>query len=40
MPVATATADPELQPPAIRSPRRGLRGMPCGERVPTRPVAN
>jgi hypothetical protein len=28
MPRATATADPELEPPGIRSGRSGLRGMP------------
>ena len=27
-PAETATADPELDPPGIRSPRTGLTGMP------------
>src|SRR6185369_911931 len=39
-PAATATADPELDPPGTRSLRIGLTGMPYGERTPTRPVAN
>ncbi len=40
-PVATAIADPELEPPAMYSGTRGLRQAPyCGDRVPTRPVAN
>jgi hypothetical protein len=37
---ATATADPELDPPEIRSGRHACRTGPCGLRVPTRPVAN
>ena len=28
IPRATATADPELDPPLTRFPRRGLRGIP------------
>src|SRR3979490_3119259 len=39
-PAETATADPELDPPGMRSLRIGLTGMPYGERTPTRPVAN
>ena len=39
-PAATATAEPELDPPGIRSARSGLRGIGKGVRVPTRPVAN
>src|SRR3954453_1824749 len=39
-PADTATAEPELDPPGMRSPRIGLLGMPNGERTPTRPVAN
>ncbi len=40
-PLATATADPELEPPAMYSGTTGLRHGPyCGDRVPTRPVAN
>lgn len=40
MPRATATAEPELEPPLMRSVSWALRTAPCGERVPTRPVAN
>ena len=36
----TAMAEPELDPPAMRSGACGLRAAPNGERVPTRPVAN
>lgn len=40
MPRATATADPELEPPLILAGSRAPRTAPYGERVPTRPVAN
>ena len=40
IPSATATAEPELDPPATRSGTHALRTTPYGERVPTRPVAN
>jgi len=39
-PAATATALPELEPPATRSPPNTLSHAPYGERVPVRPVAN
>jgi hypothetical protein len=39
-PVATATAEPELEPPAMYSALKLLRHAPYGERVPTKPVAN
>ncbi|SHV67176.1 Uncharacterised protein [Mycobacteroides abscessus subsp. abscessus] len=39
-PVATATADPELEPPLMYSGRRESDTAPYGERVPTSPVAN
>src|SRR3954471_13705236 len=39
-PRETATADPELEPPLMRSVANVLLGRPYGERVPTRPVAN
>src|SRR3954471_24179461 len=39
-PRATATAEPELDPPLIRSTANALLGRPYGDRVPTRPVAN
>ena len=39
-PEATATAEPELEPPETMSLPNTLRGMPYGERTPTRPVAN
>src|SRR3954465_15715861 len=39
-PVATATADPELDPPLMYSGLRLSDTAPYGERVPTRPVAN
>ena len=39
-PAATATALPELDPPAIRSPPKTLSGAPYGLRVPFSPVAN
>ena len=39
-PVATATADPELDPPLMNSGLRLSGTAPYGERVPTRPVAN
>ena len=41
IPVATATADPELEPPAMYAGSNGLAQMPkSGARVPTSPVAN
>ena len=39
-PRATATADPELEPPEIISPPYTLRGTVYGVRVPLSPVAN
>lgn len=39
-PAATATAEPELDPPAIRPPPNTLWQAPYGERVPVSPVAN
>src|SRR3982751_2580900 len=39
-PAATATAEPELDPPGMRSPRNALRGAGWGVRNPFRPVAN
>ena len=39
-PAATATADPELEPPAMIAGSNGFRTIPYGERVPDRPVAN
>ena len=39
-PAATATAEPELDPPGIRPGQWALGAMPCGDRTPTRPVAN
>ena len=39
-PEATATAEPELEPPGIKRGSNGLRGTPWGERQPTSPVAN
>ena len=39
-PRATATAEPELEPPLMRSGSKALLGRPYGERAPTRPVAN
>ena len=39
-PAATATAEPELEPPEMRSASNTLEQAPYGERVPTRPVAN
>ncbi len=39
-PRATATAEPELEPPLTRVGSQVLTGAPCGERVPTSPVAN
>ena len=35
-----ARADPELDPPGTTPGSNGLRGVPYGLRVPTRPVAN
>jgi hypothetical protein len=40
MPSATATAEPELEPPDTYSGRHASRTAPCGLRVPTSPVAN
>src|SRR5262245_40503152 len=39
-PVATATAEPLLDPPDMDSASKLLRHAPYGERVPTSPVAN
>jgi hypothetical protein len=39
-PAATATAEPELEPPGMNRASKGLRGTPYGERVPANPVAN
>jgi hypothetical protein len=39
-PRATATAEPELEPPGTSVASRAFGGVPYGERVPTRPVAN
>src|SRR4051812_2198760 len=39
-PADTATAEPELEPPGMRSGSNGFSGTPYGERTPTRPVAN
>ena len=39
-PDATATAEPELDPPEIYAGSNTLDGLPYGERVPTSPVAN
>jgi hypothetical protein len=39
-PAATATAEPELDPPGMKSGLNGLRATPYGERTPTSPVAN
>ena len=39
-PAATATADPELDPPDTRAGSNTQAGMPYGERVPFSPVAN
>ena len=39
-PAATATAEPELDPPAIRPGQWAFGQTPYGERTPTRPVAN
>src|ERR1700685_1049115 len=36
----TAAAEPELDPPGIKSAPNALRGPPEGERTPTSPVAN
>lgn len=40
IPSATATADPDEEPPDTCSGERALRTAPYGLRVPTRPVAN
>ncbi|MNR45392.1 hypothetical protein D3C85_1642330 [compost metagenome] len=40
MPRATTDADPELEPPLTYAGLNVLATAPCGERVPTRPVAN
>ncbi len=39
-PSATASAEPELEPPEIKSPPYTLRGIRYGVRVPFSPVAN
>ena len=39
-PAATATAEPELEPPLTRSGSSTLAQGPYGERLPVRPVAN
>ena len=39
-PSATASAEPELEPPEISSPPYTLRGTVYGVRVPFSPVAN
>ena len=39
-PAATATAEPELDPPLTYSGLKLLATAPYGERVPTSPVAN
>src|SRR3954466_6788086 len=39
-PVATATPEPELEPPGMNAGSNGLRATPQGGRTPTRPVAN
>src|SRR3954463_4440298 len=39
-PAATATADPELDPPGMSRGSNRFRGVPYGERTPTSPVAN
>ena len=39
-PVATATAEPELEPPLMYSGRQLSGTAPYGDRVPTSPVAN
>src|SRR5204862_7680473 len=39
-PRATTRADPELEPPLMRSAAKALLGRPYGDRVPTKPVAN
>ena len=39
-PVATASAEPELDPPEMRFAPKTLRGIGYGVRVPFRPVAN
>ena len=40
IPAATATADPDDDPPGTSAASNTLRGTPYGLRVPTRPVAN
>src|SRR6185369_888875 len=40
MPAATATAEPELDPPEMKRLSKTDWQVPYGERVPTRPVAN
>src|SRR6185295_20256429 len=39
-PSATATAEPELEPPLMYAGLNGFRHAPYGERVPTSPAAN
>ena len=40
MPSATATAEPELEPPLMNLGSNAFFTAPPGERVPVRPVAN
>ena len=40
IPAATATAEPEEEPPGTCAALNTLRGTPCGLRTPTSPVAN
>ena len=40
IPAATATAEPDDDPPGTRVGSNTLRGVPYGLRTPTRPVAN
>src|SRR6202011_3881578 len=39
-PAATATAEPELDPPEMYSALKAFEHAPYGDRTPTRPVAN
>src|ERR1700730_723720 len=39
-PVATATAEPELDPPEMYAALKAFEHAPYGDRTPTRPVAN
>src|SRR5258708_36945246 len=40
IPAATATPDPDEDPPGTCAPLNTFRGAPYGLRTPTRPVAN